>query len=161
VPIRLRPSVPADAEAIATVQVRSAQVGFADFRPAEALATLDPAARFPLWRERLALVAEGNEGIVGFAHFGPNEEEPVGEIYRFFVAPECWGRGVGQALMRRALEQLQSAGFRDALLWVHADNLRARRFYEAGGWRPDGSERDEEAFGQLVKELRYRISMAE
>jgi hypothetical protein len=47
-----RRSVPEDAEAIAIVQIRSAQVGFAMFRPADAMATLDPAARVPLWRER-------------------------------------------------------------------------------------------------------------
>ena len=93
---------------------RSAQVGFAEFRPADAMATLDPAARVPLWRERLPRVAETDDGIVDFAHFGPHENEPVGEIYRFFVAPECWGKGVGQALMRRALEQLQALGFDEA-----------------------------------------------
>jgi ribosomal protein S18 acetylase RimI-like enzyme len=156
---RLRQSVPEDAEAIAIVQIRGAQIGFADFRPAEVMATLDPADRVPLWRERLPLVAEVDDRIVGLAHFGPNDDEPVGEIYRFFVAPECWGTGVGQALMRGALEQLQVAGFDEALLWVHADNQRARRFYEAGGWRPDGAERDEEAFGHVVKELRHRISL--
>jgi RimJ/RimL family protein N-acetyltransferase len=61
--------------------------------------------------------------------------------------------------MRRALEQLQALGFAEAIVWVHADNRRARHFYEAGGWRPDGVERDEEAFGHVVKELRHRISM--
>lgn len=40
---------------------------------------------------------------------------------------------------------------------MHADNERARRFYAAAGWRPDGAESDEEAFGQVVKEFRYRI----
>jgi ribosomal protein S18 acetylase RimI-like enzyme len=156
---RLRSSVVDDAEAIAIVQIRSAMAGFADFRPPGAIAVCDPAERVPLWRERLPLVAETDDGIVGFAHFGPNNDEPVGEIYRFFVAPECWGEGVGQALMSRALEQLHAADFQEALLWVHADNQRARRFYEAGGWRPDGAERDEEAFGHVVKELRHRISL--
>jgi GNAT superfamily N-acetyltransferase len=157
--LRLRPSVPEDAEAIADVQVRSAQAGFAHFRPPGALDTLDPALRVPLWRERLPLVAEAGEGIVGFAHIGLNEVEPVGEIYRFFVAPERWGEGVGQTLMARVLEQLRETGFRQAVLWVHADNGRARRFYDAAGWRPDGAERDEEAFGEVVKELRYRIEL--
>ncbi|HEX4324807.1 MAG TPA: GNAT family N-acetyltransferase [Gaiellaceae bacterium] len=156
---RLRPSVPEDAEAIAAVQVRSAQAGFAHFRPPVALATLDPALRVPLWRERLPLVAEGAEGIVGLAHFGPSEAEKAGEIYRFFVAPECWGEGIGRALMASALEQLRVAGHSQAILWVHADNGRARRFYEAAGLRPDGAERDEEAFGEVVKELRYRIDL--
>jgi GNAT superfamily N-acetyltransferase len=157
--LRLRQSVAEDAEAIAAVQVRSAQAGFAHFRPPGALDTLDPALRVPLWRERLPLVAESEKGIVGFAHIGPSEAEPVGEIYRFFVAPEHWREGVGQALMARALEQLREKDFLQAILWVHAENGRARRFYEAAGWRPDGAERDEEAFGEIVKELRYRIEL--
>jgi ribosomal protein S18 acetylase RimI-like enzyme len=160
-PFRLRQSVPADAEAIALVQIRSALAGFAGFRPAEITVELDPADRVPLWRERLPLVAEADDGIVGFVHFGPNADEPVGEIYRFFVAPECWRKGVGQALMQRALEELFAAGFDEALLWVHADNGHARRFYEAAGWRADGAERDEEAFGRVVKELRHRTPLGE
>jgi GNAT superfamily N-acetyltransferase len=158
-PFRLRQSVPEDAEAIALVQLRSALAGFADFRPAGASAQLDPADRVPLWRERLPLVAETDDGIVGFAHFGPNPDEPVGEIYRFFVEPECWRKGVGQALMQRAFDQLHATGFDEALVWVHADNHRARHFYEATGFRPDGAKRDEEAFGHVVKEVRHRISL--
>lgn len=157
-PFRLRQSIPEDAEAISLVQIRSAVAGFADFRPAGFTVELDPADRIPLWRERLPLVAETDDGIVGFVHFGPNAEESLGEIYRFFVAPECWNKGVGQALMQTALDEL-AAQFDEALLWVHADNRRARRFYEAAGWQADGEERDEEAFGDVVKELRHRIAM--
>jgi len=159
-PFRLRLSTPEDAEAIALVQIRSALLGFAGFRPAGITIELDPADRVPLWRERLPLVAETDEGIVGLAHFGQNADESVGEIHRFFVAPECWGKGVGQALMQRALEELAER-FDEALLWVHADNRRARRFYEAAGWRVDGAARDEEAFGRVVKELRHRIKLGQ
>jgi GNAT superfamily N-acetyltransferase len=155
--VLVRQSIPDDAEAIALVQVSSTKTGFADIHPAEALATLDPAPRIPLWRERLALVAEDEEGIVGFIQVGPSEEASVGEIYRIFVLPERWGGGVWQALMVQALEQLRATGFLAATLWVHADNRRARRFYESGGWRLDGAEKDEEAFGHLVKLVRYRI----
>jgi len=157
--VSVRSSVPDDAEAIAVVQVRSAQTGFAEIHPAEALATLDPAPRIPLWRERPALVAEDEEGIVGVAEIGPSDEASVGEIYRFFVLPERWGKGVGQALMARALEQFRATEFLEAILWVHADNRRANRFYESGGWRLDGAEKDQEAFGHLVKLVRYRIRL--
>jgi GNAT superfamily N-acetyltransferase len=157
--VRVRPSLPDDAEAIAVIQVRSSQAGFAEIFPAEALATLDPEPRVALWRERLPLVAENGDGIIGFAHVGPSEDEAVGEIYRFFVLPERWGEGVGRALMARALEQLRMVGFEEAILWVHADNRRARRFYEAGGWRLDGAEKDVESFGIPVTEVRYRIRL--
>ena len=157
--IRIRPSVPEDAEAIADVQVRSFQAGLIGIHSAEALAALDPAPRVPLWRERSAFVAEDEEGVAGLVQVGPSDEEGVGEIYRLFVAPERWGKGVGQALMRHAREQLRSAGSDQALLWVHAGNRRARRFYEAGGWRHDGAAKDQEALGHLVRLLCYRICL--
>ena len=157
--MRVRNAVPDDAAAIARVQVRSAQGGFAGIFPAEALATLDPEPRVALWRERLPLVAEEEGEIVGFAHVGPSDEEPVGEVFRIFVLPERWGAGVGRALMETALEELRAEGFAEATLWVHADNPRARRFYEAGGWRLDGAEKDVESFGMPVKEVRYRIAL--
>jgi len=157
--VLVRPSAPEDAEAIAVVQVSSFQVGLADVHPAETLAALDPAPRVPLWGERDALVAEDEQGIVGLVQVGPSDEEGVGEIYRFFVAPERWGEGVGQALMARALEQLRADGFPEALLWVHVDNPRARRFYEAGGWRLDGAAKEQEPFGRPVKMVLYRISL--
>jgi GNAT superfamily N-acetyltransferase len=81
----------------------------------------------------------------------------VGEIYRLFVAPERWAEGVGQALMARGLEELRASGLPEALLWVHAGNGRARRFYEAGGWRLDGAEKKEEPFGRPVRLVLYRI----
>jgi GNAT superfamily N-acetyltransferase len=120
------------------------------------MATLDPAARVPLWRERLPLVAETDDGIVDFAHFGPHENEPVGEIYRFFVAPECWGKGVGQALMRRALEQLQALGFSTRRVGARRQSTRST-LLRGRGWRPDGVEKDEKAFGHVVKELRHLV----
>jgi GNAT superfamily N-acetyltransferase len=157
--VHLRRATPEDAAALADVQVRSLQVGFTDVHPAEALASLDRAARVPLWRERLPLVAAEQGTIVGLVHFGPNEEEPVGEIHHFFVVPERWGEGVGRALMARALAELRAAGFSEAMLWVHAENGRARRFYEAGGWRPDGAELEQQPFGRVVTLLRHRIRL--
>ncbi|MFB9446981.1 hypothetical protein Dvina_25355 [Dactylosporangium vinaceum] len=37
-----------------------------------------------------------------------------------------------------------------------ATNEAARRFYEAGGWHPDGTTRTEDFDGEPVEELRYR-----
>jgi RimJ/RimL family protein N-acetyltransferase len=53
------------------------------------------------------------------------------------------------------VERLLDDGFRTALLWVFAGNERARRFYEAAGWRADGVVAREETGGVLLDELRY------
>jgi GNAT superfamily N-acetyltransferase len=157
--LRLRPSTPEDAEAIATVQVRSFQAGFVNVHPPEVLRTLDPAPRVPLWRERQAVVAEDAGGVVGVIQEGPSDEEHVGEIYRLFVVPEHWGTGVAHALMSRACRQLKAAGFDEALLWVHVDNPRARRFYETEGWRHNGTEKRQESLGRSVRLLCYRTRL--
>lgn len=41
-----------------------------------------------------------------------------------------------------ALATLHRAGWPRAGLWVYADNARARRFYERGGWALGGVERN-------------------
>jgi hypothetical protein len=58
--------------------------------------------------------------------------------------------------MAAALDHLAEAGFTSAILWVLTTNDRARRFYEAGGWRRDGTERTEHMSGARVDEVRYR-----
>jgi GNAT superfamily N-acetyltransferase len=155
--MHVRPSGPDDAAAIADIQVRSFQAGYAAMQPRDVLAALDPAERVPLWREREAIVVVDDDDVVlGVAQVGASDEPSVGEIYRFFVDPEHWGRGVGQALMREALAQLRDEAFDAALLWVHAENDGARRFYEAGGWQPDGAAKEQESLGRMVTVLCYR-----
>ncbi len=41
------------------------------------------------------------------------------------------------------------------VLWVLAANKRARDFYVAGGWTPDGGTREEPVNGEPVAQLRY------
>ncbi len=93
--------------------------------------------------------------IRGFASVSPS----AGELGALYVDPQAWGTGLGQALIieaeRRLAERHAVAG-----LWGLAGNVRARRFYEAGGWRTDGTERAERVFGVPVVEARYRKTLA-
>ena len=50
-------------------------------------------------------------------------------------------------------------GYVDAILWVLADNPRARAFYEREGWALDGGEKTDQFLGVDVRELRYRRAM--
>lgn len=58
--------------------------------------------------------------------------------------------------MDAGLRRLAEAGLRENLLWVLATNDRARRFYEAGGWRPDGATTRDDSRGFSLFEVRYR-----
>lgn len=158
----VRDATPGDAEAIARVHVRAWQVGYAHVFPPEKLAGIDEAARARGWRDGLesgwkVLVPED---LSGFAGVGPSREaEREGELYAIYVAPEQWGTGRGRLLMEHALEELRAQGFAEATLWVLEDNPRARRFYEAAGWRLDGATKDDTFLGIPVREVRYRISL--
>jgi GNAT superfamily N-acetyltransferase len=154
--VTIRRERPDDAEAVAGVNVRAWQAGYAGIMPAELLDRLNVAAwaeRRRQWRTADAdqpfrtYVAEADDGeIVGFATVGsyrqgqnPDDLDPAfGEILTMYVEPARWGTGVGRALMAAARAALVEAGHSTARLWVLEANDRARRFYEQAGLSPDG-----------------------
>lgn len=79
-----------------------------------------------------------------------------GEILAMYVRPDRLGRGVGRALMAYGLGELRRQGLVPVLLWVSAANERARRFYAAAGFAPDGATQDYEIAGATLPEVRYR-----
>ncbi|WP_169944569.1 GNAT family N-acetyltransferase [Microbispora sp. H11081] len=158
-----------DAGAIAAVHVRSWQAAYPGLMPQAHLDGLTPAMRLPVWERLLGesprrtevLVAEADGSVAGFAAFGPGRDEDVdpasvGEVSAIYLRPEVWGAGVGARLMSAALDGLAAAGFEQAVLWVVDGNTRARRFYERGGWRPDGAVQRDESDGFPLTEVRYR-----
>lgn len=172
----IRHALPSDAAAIAAVHVRSWQAAYRDLLPAPYLDALDPAERAVAWRERLTdpagpvvLVAEGAaeagavDAFVAFrAWRGEEAAEPsaTAELSALYAAPEAWGRRVGRALLAAAVAAMRATGFREAGLWVFEDNARARAFYQAAGWSPDGEAVVEETGGRELRELRYRLSIS-
>jgi GNAT superfamily N-acetyltransferase len=152
--MRVRWAVPEDARAIATVQVSSWRAAYRGLIPDETLARIAVPEREPRWREWLSdrtrpstLVAGYGDRIEGFCSVAMparsvEEASDLAEIPALYVAPGAWRRGVGAALMTRALDEMAEAGFARALVWVLEGNDRAIAFYEASGWRLDGG-RDE------------------
>jgi hypothetical protein len=53
------------------------------------------------------------------------------------------------------LTTLGQAEYARAALWVLEDSERSRRFYEAGGWRPDGAAVVDTTDGAALTKLRY------
>jgi ribosomal protein S18 acetylase RimI-like enzyme len=164
--MEIRRALPGDAAAIADVHVRTWQAAYEHVFGAERLAALDIAQREQRWRRALeagdqaGFVAEQDGIVVGWATVGPgHEDEPAGELYGIYVAPEAWGAGAGPALLRAAVDELRGQGHDEAVLWVLADNPRARRFYEREGWTADGGRRTGEHLGVRTEEIRYRIAL--
>jgi len=168
--LRIRLAGLPDAPAIAEVHVRSWQVTYRGAVPQDYLDRLDPARRAAAW-ERLVgrtdwprtatLVAVDGEQVVGFANLSPTDDadaDPatVGELNAIYELPDHWGTGAGRLLMAGALDALTQAGYGYATLWVLDSNERARRFYEIAGWRPDGTAKEDDTWGFVLSEVRYR-----
>jgi GNAT superfamily N-acetyltransferase len=75
---------------------------------------------------------DGND-ICGFSASDTRD----GSIWALFVDPEREGRGIGRALLARAVQVLRDAGFTVAILSTDP-GTRAARFYREAGWNPDG-----------------------
>jgi ribosomal protein S18 acetylase RimI-like enzyme len=157
--VTIRRAEPDDARPVARLHVHSWQVAYAGIVPDETLAALDIEERAKRNRERFTnpdnpyewLVAEDGAQIVGFVAVGPYRPEQTvatdfdydyAEVAGIYLSPPAFGRGIGRQLMNAALVRAQDLGWSVARLWVLADNLRARRFYERYGFTldpaPDG-----------------------
>jgi ribosomal protein S18 acetylase RimI-like enzyme len=167
----IRPAHADDARDIADVRVRTWQEAYRDILPTEFLNELSVDAGAKRWREllnapspdRWTLVAESAGQVVGFVAAGVPRDEPAqplsGEIYAIYVLPDCWGQGVGRQLLNHAEQSLMEQGNVQAVLWVLADNRRARTFYERAGWHADGGTKRDKFGGREVEEVRYRIAL--
>lgn len=172
--VPIRTAAPADGPAIAAVKWRSWKVGYRGVVDDDFLddrAVVHPPwtwwterARFPPSRQHRLLVLGRPGEVHGFCDAGPyrdaqvdvDGEGDVGQVYSLYVDPGCYRQGRGAALLAAAVEHLHGAGLGDLRLWVVDANQRARSFYAAQGWAPDGASATR-AFPDLtVVEVRYR-----
>ena len=86
-------------------------------------------------------VWEEDGAVQGFAVADPRD----GTIFGLFVHPDYEGRGLAQALLPLACEDLRAAGFSAATLTTGA-GTRAERFYRTNGWEETGRQDD----GQVI-----------
>lgn len=156
----IREATPADAEAIAAVNVASWQVGYRDLLPEEMLAGLSVAEFGSRWtaglraggaRVSTLLMCRGDE-VVGYSTVGPlrNLEDgaglaevgtELGELRTIYVHPDHWRHGIGSRLHSAALHKLAALGFPFAVLFVLVGNERAIGFYRQAGWVMDGGRK--------------------
>ena len=164
--LNLRHATPDDAPAIAKVHIDSWRAAYQGILPEEKLNGLDYACVTESFRKSISsgtediYVVEKSSHVVGFlALIGclndNNDQETVTGICTIYLAPECWRKGIGRLLYQEGETMLKSRGCIAVAFWVFADNVRARRFYEAMGFATDG-ESQVLNIGTPVKAVRYR-----
>jgi GNAT superfamily N-acetyltransferase len=147
-PLRLRRATVGDADAIAAVFSSS-------FRQLTFLPSLHTVAEDRRFIEDVILqhyevtVAGDASGIVSFLALGGEE------IRLLYTRPDRLGTGAGTLL----IEAAKASGIEALELWCFQANARARRFYEARGFRAirftDGADNEEQA-----PDVRYRWERA-
>ncbi|MEU6111082.1 GNAT family N-acetyltransferase [Streptomyces albidoflavus] len=173
----VREMVAGDAAAVSAVRVAGWRTAYAGVIPGAYLDAMSVERDAALREERfaagraaglcdlVAVDADGADGrVVGWACCGPREipeagagaGQGEGELYALYVRPDLLGRGVGRALLDAVHDEAAARGWGALVLWVVEANARARRFYEAAGYRADGGAQSEEYDGVAVREVRYR-----
>ncbi|MET0143312.1 MAG: GNAT family N-acetyltransferase [Ilumatobacteraceae bacterium] len=171
--VTIRPASVDDADAVGEVHVRAWQSAYRGVIPDDYLDGLHAPDHATRWREHLIapssdghlLVVVDDHRVVGFASLGPARDSDapseIGQLYAINLDPDVWGRGLGRALLSVATDRLRERGYVEAVLWVVPDNQRARRLYESEGWSDDDFRRDDEVFGVVVSQMRYRRLLVE
>jgi GNAT superfamily N-acetyltransferase len=103
--------------------------------------------------------------ILGFVTFGiyrgdDADQNKSGEIWGIYLDPDEWRKGCGTILYKHAEKMLKEQSHAQILLWVFAQNPRARRFYEAMGFKTDGGSKTLN-FGIPLEVMRYRKELKE
>ena len=151
-----------DAAAIAFVQVTGWHEAYTGRMPQSILDGLDVDRSTRGWHrvlegdtdpERGELwVAERDGEVIGFVASGGNRDDDAladsREVYAIYVLAAHYGSGAGQSLLDAAI------GDHPASLWVLEDNPRARAFYARNGFVADGAVKDDDQWGEPIREVR-------
>lgn len=167
----IRTATSDDARAIAEVHVASWRWAYRDLLPIDVLESLSVDGRELMWRSLLtatdpgsvAIVATDDGEVVGFASAGPSrdvEDTPAtAEVFTLYLVDHVAGHGIGRRLFAELTERIRVLGYRRAVLWVLEANERARRFYEAAGWRYDAARDMFQVAGRDYPEVRYATDL--
>lgn len=107
------------------------------------------------WNTLLMLDGERIVGTSSYCHSRFDDWKDYGEIISIYFLLRYMGKGYGRALLQAAVDKLAEMGCRDILLWVLAENERAKRFYAKNGFTASGACLDDNIGGKELKEVQY------
>ncbi|MCH7737535.1 MAG: GNAT family N-acetyltransferase [Chloroflexi bacterium] len=161
----IREASPADAMAVAKVQVDSWRSTYPGIVPQDYLDALSYEQRATVWstilstatgRQFVFVAEDPDRNIVGFASGGRakwSDSDYEGELSAIYLLESHQHKGLGRLLTARLARHLLDEDINSMLAWVLAANP-SRPFYEALGAR-QVSERDITIGGTKLKEVSY------
>ncbi|MET7277331.1 GNAT family N-acetyltransferase [Kribbella sp. NPDC005582] len=132
--VSVRPAVPADSDALASIWHLGWADGHRGHVPEELVAIRTKESFWTRAADRIddATVAVVGDDVAGFVMVVDDEVEQV------YVSRDHRGSGVAGVLLTEAERQVRANGHAEAWLAVATGNARARRFYERCGWTDSG-----------------------
>jgi len=166
---KIRPAGKDDAYEIAKIHINSWRATYSGIVPDSYLDFLDyerSARNFVKSfgkGSRRVYVIEDEANIRGFCTIydmetGYHQKNITAEINAIYLAPEYIGKGFGPRLLSYVIEELKSENYTSVILWVLADNVKARLFYEGMGFRNTGETKPIE-IGKTLLTIKYRMTI--
>lgn len=85
-------------------------------------------------KQQIYLILYYNEQPVGFASYGPREEdETIYKLHKLYCLPSMHGKGCGKVLLNAVIDKVSALGIKILELNVHRQN-KAHTFYEKMGF---------------------------
>jgi len=173
--VGVRPARPDDAADVAHVQAVTWRTAYRSVLPPAVLDAWDESAATDAWRSAVTspptpghgvLVAVEQDGVVGFAAFGPAEladgerPDPTGpttEIATLLVEPRWGRRGHGSRLLAAVADLAGATGAARLQIWLPEEDRVSARFFESAGWDRAGWVRTLDTGGAPLREVRWHV----
>lgn len=144
---------PGDEAALAYIQTESWKAGFKDILTPETLTKYTQIEKATaMYRHLLAnhigngylLKVDGAPHCIAYWSATREEDMPgYAELICIHSLQGHWRMGYGCKMMEVVLQDIAAAGYSKVMLWVFEENARARRFYEALGFRVTGKKKQD------------------
>lgn len=144
----IRLAIPADAQDMAEVGMRSWEVAYKDILPADYIREKNATrpAQFEksiTWENETAYVIQLGGKTVGIMRLDRAADDDLTddyyEVYYIYLHPDYFRQGIGAKAMDFAVEKARALGKKFIALWVLSENTNSVKFYEKCGFVHDGS----------------------
>lgn len=105
-----------------------------------------------------AWICEHNDRIMGFLLL-MHRDDNTAQLRYFIVAPEYRSIGLGNRLLQMYVDVLRQRGYTSSFLWTTHEQEAAASLYKRYGFVLT-EEKESTAFGKLLREQRYDLSVA-
>ncbi|WP_342609835.1 GNAT family N-acetyltransferase [Vibrio tritonius] len=159
---RVRKALLDDVDRIANIHVSSWAYAYNGLMPQSFIESYTLEKRQKLWSNIIernlaeVLVADCDDGIVGFLCFGQPKTLKGTEVYELssiYIAPDKIGTGIGQALYNECERLLRVLKAQKVSLWALDSNERALNFYTKQGFTPTGEISNERTNDVVLNDI--------